>query len=257
MSCSRSRPPAILDQDCTLQLPCDEGAFQNDKPIKTPMLEEMKSWQSAQAASVSSFGLAVLASSIFGRCVRYVYGKRGAEVVPPWDPKSDYVANNASLLLLESLIDLRQASASDTALQESPEAGHRTFSWILFHLSHRLLNHPFLMRLRLRTVAARTPASFVAHALHLSRTHATQLTDLLTSAATGPAHLESSFYSYCAAVAAGIHSLAHAVGQQAVYSDEAGSYMEKAMQALRRLAGPWPFAVRMVGQLYLLTSPDE
>ena len=274
MSCSRSRPPAISDQDCTLQLPCGEEPFQAGRRVKTPTLEQIQSWQGAETASASLFGLTILASSIFGRCVRYVYGTCSAEAVPPWDPKSDYVATNALLLLLESSMgdDEQSTAGSTTARQETPVAsrrgssdengaGHQIFSQVLFHLSHCLLNHPFLMRLRQRPIAARTPASFVAHAFHISQKHAMNLTDLLTTASSeGLANLESSPYSYCATVAAGIHALAYAAKLHDVQVDgnyDARSYLAKSTQVLERLAGPWPFAARMVCRPNLARSSSS
>ena len=257
ISCAYSRPPAILDQDCLLQLPCDEEALDEGERSPMPTLEQMQDWQIAHANPVTPFALTVVTSSIFGRCARYVHGRSGTKGLPPWDPKSDFTATNSSLMLLESHLNAKEPRVHDPVQPclspsdsiDARRIGHLAFSQALFHLCHSLLNHPFLMHLRLRDIATRPPDSFTSRTFSLSQEHARQLSDLLARASQGLVSLDYSFYAFCAAVAAGIHGLALSLAQHQINEEHqatAQTYFRRSLEVLDRLGGLWPMAAHMV-----------
>ncbi|GES66756.1 putative Zn(II)2Cys6 transcription factor [Aspergillus terreus] len=210
ISCGKSRPLAILDEDCHLQLPCDEDTFQKGEWKKTQTLGELLSWNTQMVERPSPFALAILMASIFGRCTRYVHQRCRADEIPPWDTKSEFSAISSSLLLLESYSTLGSRPISEVIQngeQGPQEIGYLVFAHTLFHLCHCLLNHPFLVRLGLKPFGSKTPTSFPVRALRASWDHAKQLLDLIHDAREAGCLVESSFYAYCIAVAGGIHSL--------------------------------------------------
>ncbi|KAM5370952.1 hypothetical protein ACJZ2D_008265 [Fusarium nematophilum] len=269
ISCARSRPGAIADHDCILHLPCNEDVFQdrNEDGDNVPTLKQVLSWDVPLAHPPSPFGLAVVTSSIFGRCTKYAHGRSGGETLPPLDPKSDFASTNASLLLLESylknsdqpILDLiRNGPQADSNL-DGKQAGHLVFAHALFHLCYCLLNHPFLIRLQLRPIAARVPKSFTSNAFHVAQENARKLTDLLIAGSSGVVPMESSFYTYCASIAAGIHSLAFGAQHQGVDVDQYDSrhYYQQCMDVLERLGVLWPMVPNMLTKLREFDAQSE
>lgn len=125
--------------------------------------------------------------------------------------------------------------------------GHLLFSQALFCLCHCLLNHPFLLRLRLKPCNGRTPRSFTLRTFQVAIEHAKQLTDLLAGTAATSNLCNSSFYAYCVVVAWGIHSLAFQHQQQRgdFGQYEMQQYFDKSIDILERLANFWPMVSNM------------
>lgn len=254
ISCGRSRPLVILDEDCELQLPCDENTFRHGEWRKTSTIDQLLNWNSKLTESPSPFALVVLMASIFGRCTRYVHQSKKMEEIPPWDPKSEFSAINSSLLLLESyskssnwqLSDILHGSVQADATVDRQEIGHLIFAHTLFHLCHCLLNHPFLVRRWLKPYGAKAPASFSSRALQDGCDHAAQLMDLLQQANDHGCLVESSFYAYCIAVAGGIHSLATHFNQDRGRETNNVIYLQQSIDSLERLAKLWVHAGNIV-----------
>ncbi|PWY65934.1 hypothetical protein BO83DRAFT_440241 [Aspergillus eucalypticola CBS 122712] len=255
ISCGRSRPIIILDQDCHVQLPCDENAIRLGEKKKTYTLHQLLDWNTEIAESPSPFALVILLASIFGRCTRCVYANRQTDDIPPWDTKSEYTAINSSLLLFESYTKSGIASVIDT-LRDSAEAmgrpnhqelGHQIFAHILFHLCHCLLNHPFVLNLCLQPFGSKVPYSFVTRALQNGLDHATQLVRILRDVFEAGGLVESSFYAYCLAIAGGILSIA-SQGEHRSFScqpSEMSECFQHAVDLLDRLAQVWTHAANM------------
>ncbi|PYI33605.1 hypothetical protein BP00DRAFT_485376 [Aspergillus indologenus CBS 114.80] len=216
ISCGRSRPLVILDQDCQIQLPCDETTIRLGEMKKTYTLHQLLNWNTEIAESPSPFALVILLASIFGRCTRYVYANRHTDGIPPWDTESEYIAISSSLQLFESyatsenasVVDNLRNSAEATGTLNQQELGHQTSAHTLFHLCHCLLNHPFVLKICLQPFGSKVPHSFVTRALQNGVDHATHLVRLLRDVSEAGGLVESSFYAYCVAIAGVILSIA-------------------------------------------------
>lgn len=215
ISCGRSRPLAVLDEDCLVQLPCDEDTFRKGEWRKTRTLEQSRSWSTQGTETPSPFALTILMASIFGQCTRYLNRKTELDNVPPWDTNSDYSSITSSLLLLESFSKIGSKPISVTVLEHSrpdgsvdrQKLGHLIFGHALFHLCYCILNHPFCLRMRLKRFGRKIPASFTIRALQACHEHARHLLELLNNAWEYGRLVESSFYAYCLAIGGGIFSL--------------------------------------------------
>ncbi|XHG09050.1 hypothetical protein AWENTII_012129 [Aspergillus wentii] len=258
ISCGQSRPLAILDEDCNVQLPCDEQTFRDGQWKKTPTIGQLLSWNTDVSETPSPFALTILMASIFGRCTRYFHQKRGADEIPPWDTKSEFASITSSLLFLETYSHIGSKSISDLIHEnlqpdgtvDHQQVGHLVFAHAIFHLCHCLLNHPFSLRLRLRPFGSKTPASFVSRALQGSGEHARQLLDLLKEASDSGCFIESSFYAYCIAIPGGILSLySHLDIQSGSESSDALNYFQESVDALDRLGRLWTHASNMAIRL--------
>lgn len=254
ISCGKSRPLCFHDDDCHVRLPCDEETLRTGQVQTTHTLHELLCWDSEidHEQPPSPFGLVILMASIFGRCTRYVHRECNPIKTPPWDTNSEFSKINSSLLLLESYSRSRQLSVVDTLRDK--HSTHRSdreqvvFAHTLFHLCHCLLNHPFLLRLRLKPFGSKAPASFALRALQTASEHANQLMDLLRDASEAGFPLESSFYPYCIVVVGGIQSLVfhYEASKNDPHSSDSLDYFHQSLSTLERLARTWGHAANMV-----------
>lgn len=248
ISCGQGRPIVIQDDDCYVQLPCDETTFQNGTWKQTNTLSELLNWNAEVIENPSPFALVTLMASIFGRCTRYVHRDKKSDQIPPWDTKSEFSAIKSALLLLESYSKISDRKISDLLHETHPdEKGQLIFAHTLFHLCHCLLNHPFLVRLRLKPFA-KAPSSFSVQALQDGAGHARQLLDLLREATEAGCRIESSFYAYCIAVAGSINSLASHFEHQSVARRQSDIlyYFQQSLDFLNSLGKFWTHSANMV-----------
>lgn len=260
ISCARSRPPAISDDDCNVQLPSEGGALHaQDEAGNAQTLRPLLSWETKMSQPPKGFVLAILMAWVLGRCTKFAHGRSGTEAVPPCDAKSDYMALNSSLMLLESYLDIDKGPIQDLiqevrqndATHDTKQLGHLIFSRALFHLSHCLLNHPFLLRNRLSSLSNQVPRSFSLGALQLAEDNAKKLTYLFSSASEGGVLVESSFYTYCVAVSGAIHTMADKTSQNEdnLGQYDASQYFQRSLDILSRLEHLWPMVKNIVSLL--------
>lgn len=259
ISCARARPPAISDDDCHVSFPSENGgvpARGENGDVQT--LRPLLSWDTTLSQPPRGFVLAILMAMVLGRCIKFAHGRAGTENVPPYDPKSEFMAINSSLMLLESYLDIekhpiaeliREVRQSDTT-DDTKQLGHLIFARALFHISHCLLNHPFLLRYRLSSFSDKVPRSFSLRALQVTEDNAKKLTYLLSSASEGGVLVESSFYTYCVAVSGAIHTMADKAppNEDNLGQYDAAQYFQRSIEILNRLGHVWPMAKNIVSQ---------
>ncbi|KIV78541.1 hypothetical protein PV11_06186 [Exophiala sideris] len=218
VSCSKQRPPAILDADCQVQLPGDEADFRHGIYKKTDTLTVLGTGASSVHSSCkpSQFALLVLMACILGRCARYMLDHReSTEERAPFNPSSEYVTISSVLLYYDSFIDsgnpvdhdVRQGRFEQGTQIDQQMVGHVIFTRVLFHLCHCLLNHPFLLRQRVISMPAKTPTTWLARSLETGLEHAGLLTKVFLDAKNSGCMVAGSFYGYCLLIAGTIHAL--------------------------------------------------
>lgn len=137
---------------------------------------------------------------------------------------------------------------------EKQRAGHFLYSHAIYHLTHCLLNHPFIFHHLLQQTSAQVPPSFVTEGLARCHRHATELLGLLNDAQHYGRLVQSSFYGYCAMLSGVIHRLYESHDDPAI----AASSRERARSALNFLeARPvlWPIFNNMA-HLLRYFKPD-
>lgn len=257
VSCGKARPPAIADEDCHVQVPCDEHTLRNGSWKKTPTLSQLLNGNTDVCEMPSNFALTVLMASILGRCNRYVLHERDVDEIPPWDPKSEFASINSTLLLVESYARVGGNSIGELINENlTPDGnvdqqlvGHFIFAHTVFHLCHCLLNHPFLLRMRLKRLGSKTPpASFSSRAFQTSCDHARKLVNLLDDVAKSGYLAGASFYAYAVTIAGGVLSLNfhHERARGGAVSSDLLNAYQQSVNALERVSGLWGHASNMV-----------
>ncbi|KAI9146708.1 transcriptional regulatory protein [Paramyrothecium foliicola] len=268
VSCGRGRPPAAADKDCDVQLPCDELSFRQGILIKTPKLQSFLGVGINSEKEPSNFGLTVIAASAIGRCARYVLHSTAPDECPPWDSKSEYSALSSILLSMEYRYTHTESDGLKALLDtcrwpdmslDHQALGHLLFAHILTHLCYCLLNHPFLLRLRLKG-DVKTPPVFLERAFQTSREHALKLVNMLTVAFAEGCNIRSSFYVYATSVAASVIFM-FIQSERAQKQEPDPGLLQSSQQALDivvRMGIEWEHASRVhFNLLLLLLTPSH
>ncbi|KAH6887478.1 fungal-specific transcription factor domain-containing protein [Thelonectria olida] len=263
VSCGQGRPPAISDNDCHVQLPCDQQTFRTGSTKKTMTLHELFNWGSDSEGVTGTFALTILAASTLGRCARHVLHQCETDDILPWDSKSEFTSLNSDLLLVEHHLEPQTSPINEIVDRykkpdgslDHQDISHVIFARTIFHLCHCLLNHPFLLQLRLQKSRCRMPPNFWAGAQQTSKSHALKIAELLDSAAAAGCHVQSSFYVYATSVAGSILLLAVHAHQDPGADLRKGS--QQAFQILERMGQAWEHASKMHIQLLLFDAQGD
>lgn len=247
VSCSAQRPRSILDEDCQLRLPCGEQSFREGRREPTDTLMHMNTGQGLNTGRPGNFALVVLMGSILGRCARYTLDERQAMThIAPWIPSSEYTIIHSMMTHFESLSEISSASFDKAVYRnymlngkfDQQRIGHFILQQALFHLSHCLLHHPFLLRRNMSKLTAKAPESWLSHALSLGRAHAQSLSSLFIKAKELGCIVSTSFYGYCALISGGIHALFLNSDDKAV-QEESMRFLKNDIQYLEEVSRFW------------------
>lgn len=258
VSCGKSRPPAIFDEDCQVQLPCDEDKFRGGQFQKTATLYQVSNLVADFDHIGGNFALTILAASALGRCARYVLHQREADEMAPWDQRSEFASINMYLLQIGRHLRIDNTSVDDIAREyrkpdgslDHQRASHLIFSYTVFHLCYCLLNHPILLRLRLQRLSYRIPTNFLLRGLHTSTEHASMVIDLLHKSSTAGFPIQASFYAYTATLAGSIIvAVQSAKVAGPVPATKLAQDSQRALGILERMGHVWEHASKMVGWL--------
>lgn len=256
VSCGRNRPPTLLDNDCTIQLPCAEDQLRYGLSAEPPTLATMNEIPDVVSLKKTDhFALTVWMASVLGCAVRWCFRHSSAGSHLPWDSRSEFARINGVLLSFETY---SEASASDSTFEvildrdfrlhdsrDRSMACHFVYSHVLYHVNQCLLHHPFLLRQHLRTYRAKIPPSFLRAAIRKSREHAISLTLILRALRQHGCNIHPSFYGYAAVIAGVIHRL-HAKEPHPGSSAQSEEYWRACIAFLDQEPVYWESYKRMV-----------
>lgn len=255
VSCGKARPPAIADEDCHVQLPCEEEVFRTGTWKQTATLHQLLNWNTDLGEIRGHFTLAILVASALGRCARYVLHERETDDVLPWDSRSEFAAINSFLLLTEQHLHVEDLSVNDIIANNTlPDGsldhqtvGHAIFARVVFHLCHCLLNHPFLLALRLQKLKSKAPSSFLSRSFQTCSEHACKIPALLDQAQKAGCHVEASFYAYSTCLAGSVLSLfIHGASSKSQQPHELLEPGQQCLSILKDMGAFWDHASKMV-----------
>lgn len=254
ISLARERTPVLRDEMCRIALPCSEAAFREGRVEDCPRLYQLVGDELDEAAveRCCPLALIVVMASALNRVSEYaLHENRYSELGAPWSPSSPYTSISASLLQLEVHFGIGEPFGDALKRRNFVEGAadqYVTSSFLygksIFHLSHCLLHHPFLLHQRLQRIKQKAPASFSKNARETCRLHARSITGMKNSRSHTVLMLPS-LYAYCYMVAGTIHALNLNDTDSAV-RDDAGEHFKLASDFLSDLARYWGHAALMV-----------
>ncbi|KAL4792428.1 hypothetical protein BDV19DRAFT_252641 [Aspergillus venezuelensis] len=181
---SSPKSPIFPDNQCLLQLPCDEDTFRVGEWQNMLTLRDAIACNFEVDEPPNASCLVVLLTSIYGHCSRYARWGEPDDRIPPWDVSSEF----SQITNLLHRIGINYRSSSRTFLKElrsvsisrQMEQAHVLFSRILSHMCHCLLYHPFVMQQRLKSFEP--SVDFRLKLLAEADTHAQQFIDIMGEA---------------------------------------------------------------------------
>ncbi len=261
-SCGKSRPlPSFQDDECTLQLPCDDDTFRAGEWQNMVTLDELKTWDFQEYQSPNANCIGMLMLSILGRCVRYVHCGEYREHVALWDASSEFSDLSSLLYRAGAYFEIVSVARlrSDIGGVPRSDAGYIIVAHMLLHLCHCLLNHPFLARQRLEPFGSKAAcSSFTLGLLYTANDHARQLLDLLGDACkSGAVTSQSCIFPYWTAIAGSIVSVAshfETSNMRPMKGSGSSRYFGRSVEILEQLGEVWPHAVNTVCLAYFFMS---
>ncbi|KAL4937367.1 hypothetical protein BDV06DRAFT_74680 [Aspergillus oleicola] len=181
---SSPKSPTFPDDECLLQLPCDEDTFRIGEWQSMLTLGDVMACNFQADEPPNASCLVVLLTSAYGHCLRYARWGEPDGQIPPWDLSSEF--SQVTFLLHRVGIYYRSSSRyflkelRSASVSRQMDQAHILFSRILFHMCHCLLNHPFVMQQRLKSFDP--SVGFRMRLLDDAETHAQQFLDIMGEA---------------------------------------------------------------------------
>ncbi|PCH01909.1 Hypothetical protein PENO1_040470 [Penicillium occitanis (nom. inval.)] len=148
-----------LDTDCHVRLPSETLDYPSasSRLDATMTLPAILKYNETQRDPLGNFSSAVLMASAASRATQYAF-RDEIEALPPWDHKSEYGTIQSTLFLFTSQMRRRFSGSATTYQQDfltngkidQRKVGHFLLARAFFHLTNCMLNHPFLLALKLR-----------------------------------------------------------------------------------------------------------
>lgn len=195
----------------------------------------------------------VYSSELWALACNYAASHVGVDAHPPWSPNSDYTMINFRHCEHESLMPLRfRLHAS--RFQDHPPAelqAHRDYwsPWLFFqtvwHAVPCLLNHPFLLSMRLRNFRRTMPQSFLRNSFEQLTFHSGWVVHFLELIETKNFEVSDPIIGQCVAIVATIY-LQHSFVEDQAFNRKAQTGYEKCLRFLRNMSHRWPHIDRQV-----------
>ncbi|KAH9866285.1 hypothetical protein J1614_008851 [Plenodomus biglobosus] len=256
-TCGRDRPSLFLDRTIELQLPCSDASFWMSTSEKVVTLEGFNSLDDSQIQNVAPSALTIVLASVLNQTANYAFKHIKSDGhKPPWDHTSEYQAICSQLTRFETLFD----SYGDIQKQilEEPKnfdgssnlqiTESLIFAYVLYNLSHCLLQHPFLLRRRLEDCSVRIPTRFFARAIESAANHAQEISRTLANATRAKYKVSATILGYSSLVAGSINGLFQHSTDDTVRSSSAAALLEN-FEHLKTKSRYWKTSARMINTL--------
>ncbi|KAJ5129603.1 uncharacterized protein N7515_005642 [Penicillium bovifimosum] len=204
-------------------------------------------------------GSSVYTSELWAMACKYAACHVGVDSHPPWSPYSDYTMINFRHCEHESFMPLRfrlHASRFQDHPSSSLKARRDYWSpWLSFQLVWHavpcLVNHPFLLSMRLRNFRRTMPQSFLRNSFEQLTFHSGWVSHFLELIEMKNFEVSDPIIGHCVAIVATIY-LQHSFIEDQDFHRKAQTGFEKCLRFLRNMGNRWPHIDRQAHQLQQL-----
>lgn len=250
--CSFQRPPAIKDSDCLLNLPTyqNSGKRESNMTLKSLLDENNRD----TSLHPGMFGISIALVSVLGRTIKCMMNAENTQE-KPWHPQSAYRGILSDLEFLKELAVNNSpvlAAPGQARPQDEMQDGdreriaHMVLSHTLYHLSHCILTHPYLLSLKIQsTSCSDMPPGWLEEARATCLNHASSLITVLVEAKAAGYMPVPSVYSYCILVASTIYAL-YLHSDDVAISHSSAEYLKTSLEYLGEVSELWTNAQMMV-----------
>lgn len=208
------------------------GHSQMDSGIMKYALELSEAWRMARA---------------------YAASRVPSDALPPWNQRSDYSEIMHLHLEFDCRVPLKYRFAANKFAEQDQDSleQHRNYwgPWLFVQIVYAvipcILNHPFLLSMRLKNCRHTVPQSFIHHSFEYINRHAGWIVYFINLLDKKSFYISDPSLAHCIAIVATIH-LQHSFVQDRALRDKAQQGFDKCMSCLRRMGGTWPCVSIMV-----------
>jgi hypothetical protein len=228
-------------------------SFRNTLP-KLPEPVDLPEQDHTQTAS-EIFLYATRLCDVWQMARAYSASKVKSDEPPPWDPQSDFSAIMNWHLNLDCLIPLRFRYCANRNIVNvtADEMNQRRHYWsaflfiqVVYSTIPCLLNHPFLISMRLRHFRHTIPQSFIQQSYEQITRCMGWIVYFIDLLERKSFQVSDPVFAHCVAIVSTIH-LQHSFVKDPTLRRKATNGFEKCMRFLRRLGSMWPNVAVMVG----------
>lgn len=188
----------------------------------------------------------------------------GKHQLPPWNPQSDYSSVMQHHLELDSSVPLKYRFAANKFSEQTLENLQRDTAywapWLFLQIAYAaipcLLNHPFLLSMRLRDFRKTMPQMFIDHSFEHINRHAGWIIFFLDLIEKKGFEIVDPALAHSVVIVATIH-LQHSFAEDATLQKKAKVGFEKCMRFLRNMGRTLPTVLIMVGSLLQYASVKD
>ncbi|KAJ5089907.1 hypothetical protein N7532_008591 [Penicillium argentinense] len=175
---------------------------------------------------------------------------------PPWHPQSDYTMITYRHTEHESCMPLQFRLHASRFQDHSSEDlhAHRDYwgPWLFFQLAWHavpcILNHPFLLSMRLRNFRRIMPQSFLRNSFEQLTLHSGWIVHFLDLVENKAFEISDPTLGHCVSIVATIY-LQHSFTEDEAFSKKAQTGFEKCLRFLRAMGHRWPHIRRQAQHL--------
>ncbi|KAE8163821.1 putative Zn(II)2Cys6 transcription factor [Aspergillus tamarii] len=198
-------------------------------------------------------------SEVWALAMNYAATKVDPVSLPPWFPESDYSVVSFRHTEFDSLVPLKYRYHAENlqnhSLQELNERrdfwGPWLFVQIMFEAIPCLLNHPFLLSMRLRSFRHTMPHSFIRQSFENITLHASWILHIIDLVEHKGFEICDPILAHCVVIVATIH-LQHSFVDDQGLRDTARNGYNKCVRFLQPLGERWPHVRNMMQKLHRL-----
>ncbi|KAE8361097.1 hypothetical protein BDV27DRAFT_167208 [Aspergillus caelatus] len=198
-------------------------------------------------------------SEVWALAMNYAATKVDPVSLPPWFPESDYSVVSFRHTEFDSLVPLKYRYHAENlqnhSLQELNERrdfwGPWLFVQIMFETIPCLLNHPFLLSMRLRSFRHTMPHSFIRQSFENITLHASWILHIIDLVEHKGFEICDPILAHCVVIVATIH-LQHSFVDDQGLRDTARNGYNKCVRFLQPLGERWPHVRNMMQKLHRL-----
>ncbi|KAF5515330.1 hypothetical protein CGCS363_v000123 [Colletotrichum siamense] len=186
----------------------------------------------------------------------YAASRVSPDAPPPWDSRSDYSTVMQSHHDIDCRASAKYRFACNRIGDYSPEAIQAQRHWwmpfLFIQFVHEtipcLLNHPFLLSMRLRSFRQTIPVYFMQQSFEAINRNAGWVIYFVDVLEKKGVQVSDPVLAHCVVIVATIH-LQHSFMQDDLLRGKAQTGFEKCMRFLRRMGAVWPCVANMANNL--------
>ncbi|CEO60779.1 hypothetical protein PMG11_05319 [Penicillium brasilianum] len=235
---------------------------QGDSTLATPSFEKSIAQRySRRDVSDSKLDIGIISanmctSELWSLACKYAINHGNFDTNPPWHPQSDYLTISYWHTEHESCMPLRfrlHASRFSEQTPENLQANRDYWSpWLFFqivwHAVPCLLNHPFLLSMRLRNFRRTMPQSFLRNSFEQLTLHSGWIVHFLELIESKNFEVSDPTLGHCVAIVGTIY-LQHSFVEDHNFSTKAQTGFEKCLRFLHKVGHRWPHVDQQARQL--------